>query len=121
MSKTNARLEFLGQISGKSEVLCCEIQRGDSYDTASNSNYMLTTGYTPEEYLQFLKEIDFYYDNGYGGQELFGTIWYKDGTWSSRGDYDGSEWWQYNICPEIPEILNRIDKVREEKLNKIMP
>lgn len=38
--------------------------------------------------------LDFDYDSGYGGQELFGHIWYADGTWSNRGEYDGSEWWE---------------------------
>ena len=51
-----------------------------------------------------LKEVlplfNFKYDNGYGGQFLFGYIWYTDGTWSSRSEYDGSEWWQYNECPD---------------------
>ena len=51
----------------------------------------------------FLDQIDFEYDNGFGCQELFGTIWYEDGTWSSRGEYDGSEWWEYNSCPKIPK------------------
>lgn len=47
--------------------------------------------------------LDFDYNNGYGGQELFGNIWYADGTWSERGEYDGSEWWEYKKCPDIPD------------------
>ena len=43
------------------------------------------------------------YDNGFGGQRFFGTIWYADGTWSTRGEYDGSEWWEYNKCPPLPK------------------
>jgi hypothetical protein len=49
--------------------------------------------------------LDFNYDNGYGGQELYGTIWYVDGTWSERGEYDGSEWWDYREVPEVPSYL----------------
>lgn len=48
------------------------------------------------------KFLNVKYDNGYGGQELFGTIWYADGTWSSREEYDGSEWWRHNKCPKLP-------------------
>jgi hypothetical protein len=45
------------------------------------------------------------YDSGYGGQRLFGTIWMVDGTWWTRGEYDGSEWWQHHECPEYnPEL-----------------
>lgn len=63
----------------------------------------LKVGYSSEDFENFLDQIDFEYDNGFGCQELFGTIWYEDGTWSSRGEYDGSEWWEYNSCPKIPK------------------
>lgn len=53
---------------------------------------------------EVLPGLDFDYDSGYGGQELFGHVWYTDGTWSERGEYDGSEWWEYKKCPEIPAI-----------------
>jgi hypothetical protein len=52
---------------------------------------------------EVLPRLDFDYDSGYGSQELFGTIWYNDGSWSDRGEYDGSEWWQYQKCPPLPE------------------
>ena len=49
--------------------------------------------------------LDVEYNTGYGGQELFGNIWYEDGTWSERGEYDGSEWWEHKVCPAIPKGL----------------
>ena len=49
---------------------------------------------------EVLPLLDFDYDDGYGGQELFGYIWYTDGTWSERGEYDGSEWWEYKKRPD---------------------
>lgn len=48
------------------------------------------------------------YDNGYGGQELYGVITFTDGTWLSRGEYDGSEWWEYNKLPQWADILLQI-------------
>ena len=45
------------------------------------------------------------YDSGYGTQELFGVIWYSDGSHSRRGEYDGSEWWEYVPTPEVPAWL----------------
>lgn len=51
------------------------------------------------------------YNNGYGSQLLYGTIWMKDGTWFDRGEYDGSEWWEYRRRPEIPENLKEISNV----------
>lgn len=56
-------------------------------------------------FLETLKEIN--YDNGYGIQELFGTIVFKDGTWLDRGEYDGSEWWQSHKLPREEEIMEQ--------------
>jgi hypothetical protein len=114
----NAREEFIKHIGGR-KVLCAKIQKGDDYDDHP-SVFNLTTGWDSEDWSKFLSGIDFEYDNGYGGQKLFGTIWYSDGTWSDRGEYDGSEWYEYHICPPIPTELNRLDKVREQKLNQIL-
>jgi hypothetical protein len=52
---------------------------------------------------EFLSAIDVEYYNGYGTQELFGTIWYTDGTYSERSEYDGSECWSYRIPPALPQ------------------
>ena len=113
----NAREEFIKHI-GSRKVLCAGIQRG--YDWDESVVYNLTTGWDSEDWSKFLSNLDFEYDCGYGDQNLFGTIWYADGTWSDRGEYDGSEWYEYHICPPIPTELNRLDKVREQKLNKIL-
>ena len=64
---------------------------------------ILKINFTEEEYETFLKEIDFEYDNGYGMQEISGTIWFNDGSWCDRGEYDGSEWWEYKEYPKINE------------------
>ena len=114
----NAREEFLSHIGGR-KVLCSKIQKGDDYDDHP-SVFNLTTGWDAEDWSKFLSDIDFNYDSGYGGQNLFGTIWYADGTWSERGEYDGSEWWVHHECPQIPVELDRKDKVREQKLNQIL-
>ncbi len=45
--------------------------------------------------------LDFEYDDGFGSQYLYGYIWYKDGTWSDRDEYDGSEWWTYQSRPAL--------------------
>ena len=114
----NAKSEFLLHIQSR-ELLCCQIYHGDEHGKG-RKEFILTTGYTKDEYITFIESLDFEYDSGFGGQEIFATIWYKDGTWSDRWEYDGSEGYQYNICPNIPGHLNRIDKVREQKLNTIL-
>jgi hypothetical protein len=107
----NARLEFLNHVNNR-PVLCAQIQS----DNCAN----LTTGWNKEDWDKFLSDLDFDYDNGYGSQNLFGTIWYVDGTWSTRGEYDGSEWYVYHFCPLIPKELDCKDKIREQKLNQIL-
>ena len=58
---------------------------------------------------EVLTQLDFEYDGGFGLQELYGYIWYSDGTWSERGEYDGSEWWVHKerpgLCIQIDEFL----------------
>ncbi len=99
MSKINARFEFLEHIQNRqSAVKCAQIAMYDD-----GPRFFLKVGYSPEQFSHFVQTLDFTYYNGYGGQELFGTIWYSDGTWSEREEYDGSEWWEYRSCPEVPE------------------
>jgi hypothetical protein len=103
----NAKEEFLGHNRNR-KVLCATIFYRDCWEyNTPGSKHDLSVNYTPKEYDAFIESLDFEYDSGYGGQELFGTIWYEDGTWSDRGEYDGSEWWDYHSCPEIPETLTK--------------
>ena len=103
MSRTNAKDEFVEHTEGK-EILCAKIGTGE-YEWEDFKTFLLRQGYDSLDYSYFLTQIDYIYDSGYGGQELFGTIWYTDGTWSTRGEYDGSEWWEHNQVPEIPPEL----------------
>lgn len=48
---------------------------------------------------QLTHHLGFWYDSSYGGQELFGWVLFKDGTWLERDEYDGSEWWDYKTPP----------------------
>jgi len=118
-NRRNIKTELLNHCSGR-VMLCCYIESTPYHFDDDNWRHILPTGYTQEDLDIFLTNIDFEYDSGYGGQEVYGIIWYKDGTWSTRGEYDGSEWWEYHILPEIPKDLDRKDKVREEKLNQIL-
>ena len=52
-----------------------------------------------------INDLDFEYDSGYGLQELQGVVYCKDKNdnpvWLTRGEYDGSEWWNINTIPEF--------------------
>lgn len=100
----NAKEELLELLEGLAPIKCAEITH-DIWRNKEKSNYLLRIGYSPEEYNTFLNSLDFRYDNDYGVQELYGIIWFTDGTWAERGEYDGSEWWEYKECPEIPKEL----------------
>lgn len=101
----NAKEEFLQETEYK-QVLCADISYNHDYcSNKYETVFHLPLSYTEDQYQVFLESLDFVYDSGYGGQELFGIIWYTDGTWSDRGEYDGSEWWEYNKLPAIPEYL----------------
>jgi hypothetical protein len=103
----NAKEELSSKIQGLI-VKCAFVQYGDTmyYDEDdAPAVYLLKLGYSEEEFNAFINSLDFDYNNGYGGQNLFGDVWFTDGTWLERGEYDGSEWWEHKICPEIPESL----------------
>ena len=100
---SNAKTEFLEHTNG-ADILCSKITTGrDYYDDCDRCCLVLQPGYSETDLEQFLQSLDFEYDSGYGGQELFGHIWYKDGTWSERGEYDGAEWWEHKVCPPVPK------------------
>jgi hypothetical protein len=58
---------------------------------------------SPEDFFFSAKDVD--YDCGYGSAEVATdlVVAFKDGSWLSRGEYDGSEFWRYNSGPQRPE------------------
>lgn len=110
MIMTNALREFLEHINeffnNTKNVRCAIITFGDPDWGEMISKCTLPVGWNNEDFEIFKKQLDKEYDSGYGGQELFGTIWHTDGiSWSHRGEYDGAEWWEFNTVPEIPDEL----------------
>ena len=87
-----AAQELLKHIENRT-VMYVQISHEVDWDTTENIEGTLE---------QVLPRLNFEYDSGYGHQYVCGTIWYTDGTWSDRGEYDGSEWWQHHVCPPLP-------------------
>ena len=111
MSRTNAKQELLHEVYVV-KMKCAEITYNPSglwgiYDEEPplSKSIFLKQNYSNQDFMNFLENLNFDYDAGFGGQELYGTIWLDDGTWYTRGEYDGSEWWQYHCCPTIPQQL----------------
>jgi len=102
----NARKELLEHVADR-DVKHVHITVGSEWDESRRT----IAGTMPE----VLPMLDFEYDSGYGWQELFGIVWYTDGTWSERGEYDGAEWWEHKVCPDIP---NAQHETRHEAIAK---
>lgn len=99
----NAKEELLKLVADvNAEIIAAEISFGQSYEQDDNDTFVLYPQYTEDDYNSFLKFLDRMYDDDYGLQVLEGTIWFSDGTYADRGEYDGSEWWEYRKCPELP-------------------
>lgn len=96
----NAKEEFLRTIQGEARVKCAIVEYNIYWN--DKAVILLKSEYSESDYKEFLNQLNFQYDSGFGGQELFGTIWLEDGTWYTRGEYDGSEWWEHHKLPEIP-------------------
>lgn len=107
----NAKEEFLSAI-GSRTVKCaiiqyegCSLWEMNNEEAPLSKDLFLRVGHNEEQFKAFVNCLDFNYDAGYGGQELFGTVWFEDSVWMDRGEYDGSEWWQTHTVPEIPQDL----------------
>jgi hypothetical protein len=49
---------------------------------------------------EFTKIANFNYDDGYGGNEIYLSLKIVgDDWWLERGEYDGSEWWEFKTLP----------------------
>lgn len=109
----NAKEEFLTSF-GELEVKCAYVEYrklslfvADDDEDEKEKLVTLKVDYTEKELDEFLSELDFEYDGGFGAQQLFGIVWFTDGSWATRGEYDGSEWWQHHKLLEIPKELLR--------------
>lgn len=62
---------------------------------------------------------NFQYDSGYGGNEICDSLLVvgKD-WWLERGEYDGSEWWEFKEYPSCESTdFTKLLNVREDWYN----
>ena len=110
-ANTNCKIELLETI-GNRTIECAEIVYiastlwGMNNETPPENKVInLKVGYSQDEYNQFLKQLNFDYDSGHGSQELYGNVWFINGEWMEREEYDGREWWRIMNRPKIPDNL----------------
>ena len=100
----NAKSEFLTHIEGE-EIICARIGiEGENY--GSKKWFFLKDSFSEDDFKVFCDSLDFEYDEGYGHQKLFGVILFKD-SYSGRGEYDGSEWWENYKMPTKEQVLGK--------------
>jgi hypothetical protein len=114
---SNAKQELLGKLDTLkrlygANIICANITYTtpasyftDDEDDVETPAITLKKGHTEAEYDAFLSKLDFGYNEGYGAQYVFGYIWLTNGVWMDRGEYDGSEWWEWHKYPQIPDEL----------------
>jgi len=113
----NAKQELLEKLDAikrlyNADIICASIVHATMESYFSNDEEDVETpairlkkGHTEAEYNEFLSKLDFDYDSGYGAQYVFGYVWLTEGVWMTRGEYDGSEWWEWHKYPQISEEL----------------
>lgn len=72
--------------------------------SASDVLWVSKNGYyfTWEDFVELTKDLE--YHNGYGGQEISASLTIGGkGFWMERGEYDGSEWWEFRRTPKKPK------------------
>ena len=102
----NASDELLKALPCGNDIERAYIEVDIDYD--NTRNYYLDKYYLPEDYKKFFELLDFDYENGFGRQHIDGTVWLADGSWLERGEYDGSEWWEWKRSPDIPEFFKTL-------------
>ena len=53
---------------------------------------------------ELLSPIDRNYNSGFGTQYLFGVVWFTNGIWATRYEYDGGEWWDLHVYPSLSDF-----------------
>jgi hypothetical protein len=101
----NAKQELLNAMgSSIADLRCATITHNPFYGDRPKK-MVLKEGYTQADLDEFISKLDFEYDAGYGSQELFGMVWFNDGAWMDRYEYDGAESWDWHKYPSIPDEL----------------
>lgn len=106
MSDINIKRQLLSHVEDMYNVKAVQLKlERHTTHLKSVQLFHLPEGYHEGQLESFLRDIDTSYDNEYGNQMLYGFIWWKDGSWSSRYNYEGKEKWVHNVVPSYP--LNR--------------
>lgn len=69
---------------------------------------------------QFAQVADVKYDSGYGASEVAtDLVIVGDDWWMTRGEYDGSEWWDFHYKPSEPLASFELKAVETSQAKKL--
>ena len=89
------------------QTLDAIVKAGKTIEDIAYCNITLVTNNEPQEILKGrifdIHKLDFMYDNGYGGQLVYGFIVFNNRSWLERQEYYGSLWTYNKQCPSEPE------------------
>lgn len=114
------KIEQINKLLNGTKMICATINT-NSYNRWNDGepiSYILKQEHTPLELERFLSSLDFEYHEGYGLQELYGTVWFTNGIWMDRYEYNGSEHWDIHKYPAIPHELHNIHHIDKEPLTE---
>lgn len=99
--------------AGTSPLVCAEIEY--TADVCSGSQtFFLRKGHTPQDLVCFYDSLHIEYNCGAGMQHVEGTLWFADGSWAERSEYDGQEWWEWRTRPKTPPQCEFVNAMEDE-------
>lgn len=97
------------------ETLGCLARNGKS---TSDVHWVESSSKEPVSFSwdEFASLASFEYDDGYGGNNIpLSLKIVGDDWWLERGEYDGSEWWEFKTLPIKPEYKQpRLSDIQED-------
>jgi hypothetical protein len=75
----------------------------------------VTDGENSQSFDDFISNCNFEYNSSFGRAYINSNleIVFNDGSWLERGEYDGSEWWQYKKTSAKPKGVSKL-KIMED-------
>jgi len=95
-------LEILIKETGL-QIKCAQSATNEKMENPIN----LKIGYTQNEYNNFMDSLDVAYNDLDIYNNIFGTVWFDDGSWITRTYYNGEVMWEHFTKPDIPECLTK--------------
>jgi hypothetical protein len=86
------------------EPIAVDISIRPDYTDSNNINVVFILDQEHKSLDELISPLDYNYDCSYGHQYVHGMVWFTNGIWASRSEYDGSEYWTIKKYPNLPVV-----------------